>query len=472
MTEHIGSRTLDGRAHRWSVALMCGLVAMVLVGAGTLIRQDRADARQEMAERFQTRAELTASFTRDFVDDLAARELAQAERLLATDVVAPQTFEQVVQSFGFEAAVLLDGDGRLLQVFPHRPDLLGIDMTVEYPHLRAAVDGQVGVSSVVPSAALRVPVVAVAVPYDTPSGRRVFGGGFTPARTPLASYVESVVPVVGGSAVLLDDADRDITARTEAGQAVDPEIAAHPVGVTDSDLDGGVTVAIAEVPGLPWRVALMAPSDGLYAPVASSWGDWVIWGAMAAGGGLVARLAVRLGRARRDATEAANTDALTGLPNRRAMQDALRRTADGTLRRGETLAALMVDIDHFKAINDTYGHDVGDEVIRATADLLADSVRGGDIAGRWGGEEFLVLLPHADVAAAQVVAERVRRAIEGMLPPSPAVSALQVTASVGVAASADGDLHELLLAADAALYAAKAGGRNRVEVSDRALSVV
>ena len=466
MAEKVGSGPRDGRGHRWSVILMCLFVAVVLVGAGGLIRRNEAEARDALADRFQTRAELTASFTRDFIDDLAAREVRQAERLLASPGVEAAIFEQVVQSFGFEAAVLLDGDGRLMHVAPGRPDLVGTDMTIEYPHLRAAVEGRIGVSQVVPSAALRIPVVAVAVPYDTPTGRRVFSGAFTPANTPLASYVESVVPVTGGSAVLLDDSDREITAGPAVGRGVDPELAGLPVGVTDSDLDGGVTVAVAEVPDLPWRVALMAPSDGLYEPVASSLGDWAVWVALAAGGGLVALLAVRLGRARQDATDAANTDALTGLPNRRAMQAALHRTADGTLRRGAPLAALMVDIDHFKAINDTYGHDAGDEVIRATADLLADTVRGGDIAGRWGGEEFLLLLPHSDQSAAVVVAERVRRAIERMAPPTPALTGVRVTASLGVAATASGDLHELLLAADAALYAAKEGGRNRVEVAD------
>ena len=124
----------------------------------------------------------------------------------------------------------------------------------------------------------------------------------------------------------------------------------------------------------------------------------------------------------------------------------------------------MIDIDHFKMINDTHGHDVGDDVIRGTADRLLENVRGNDVAGRWGGEEFLVLLPDTDEHAAMDVAERIRRSIEGM-PSGRSTPRLQVTASVGVAVSVNGDRQDLLLAADVALYAAKSAGRNRIEVA-------
>ena len=294
----------------------------------------------------------TASFAEDFVADLAGREQAQAERLLGAPEVDAAAFEEVVASFAFEAAVLLDADGRLIHVYPARADLVGQDMTEEYEHLRVAVDGGIGVSQVVPSAAERVRVVAVAVPFNTPSGPRVFSGAFTPAGTPLESYLDSIVPVTGGSAVLVDDSGNDLTARTERARAVGPDIGELPAGVSNLKIDGGVTVAVAPVPDLPWRVALMAPSDGLYAPVAPSWTDWALWVALAGCGGLAALLVVRLGRARHAATEAANTDALTGLPNRRAMQIVLHRAA-AAVRHGSSLAVLD---DRHRPLQDDQRH--------------------------------------------------------------------------------------------------------------------
>ena len=116
----------------------------------------------------------------------------------------------------------------------------------------------------------------------------------------------------------------------------------------------------------------------------------------------------------------------------------------------------MIDIDPFKLINDTYGHDVGDLVIRATAAALEHTTRAGDIAGRWGGEEFLVLLQHTDAAGVLVVAERVRRSSTAVVPGHP-VGGL-VTTSIGMAVMHGDDTAALLRDADTALYAAKANG--------------
>jgi two-component system cell cycle response regulator len=129
-----------------------------------------------------------------------------------------------------------------------------------------------------------------------------------------------------------------------------------------------------------------------------------------------------------------------------------------------------VDVDHFKGINDRYGHAVGDEVLQAIAQRIRLQLRGADIVARYGGEEFAVLLPQADLARAADVAERIRRAIaETPVPISGSIDVLTVTASVGVATyggiagDADAHVRRLLSAADAALYRAKQQGRNRVE---------
>ncbi len=159
----------------------------------------------------------------------------------------------------------------------------------------------------------------------------------------------------------------------------------------------------------------------------------------------------------------AATDALTGLPNNRALQETVKRMAAQAGRTLSPLAVIMFDLDRFKRINDTQGHSKGDEVLAAVGDVVASSVRESDVAGRYGGEEFLALLPATDRAGALVIAEKLRAAIEGMSVPGVSGG---VTASFGVAVMPDeaGEPEQLVRVADRALYTAKANGRNRVEV--------
>jgi diguanylate cyclase (GGDEF)-like protein len=445
------------------VGLGIGLTVL-LVAFAVLIRTNQLASDRALADRFEARAELTASFTLSLVNDLADRERIQAQRLLAGPEVDRAAFEAVVRSFDFEAAVLLDREGHLLQVWPAKPEMIGQDMTVAYAHLRAAVGGAVGVSELVPSAAAQLPIAAVAVPFDTPAGRRVLSGAFSPSTGPLGAYLDSIVPVTGGAAYLFDRSGHPLAA-SDGSEGHSNEVSALHVGVTEVDTASGpVTAAVADVPELPWRVALSAPTSGLYAPVESGrWAPWTLWGLLAGAGCVQMLLVVRLARARADAALTAHTDVLTGLPNRRAMQEVLDRTAALSTRHELDLAALMIDIDRFKVINDTHGHAVGDLAIRATADALAGAIREGDVAGRWGGEEFLVLLPHTNDTNALIVAERIRRAIAAAVPAgSPASTGM--TASIGLATLREGDSTALLRDADHALYAAKANGRNRVEV--------
>jgi diguanylate cyclase (GGDEF)-like protein len=131
-----------------------------------------------------------------------------------------------------------------------------------------------------------------------------------------------------------------------------------------------------------------------------------------------------------------------------------------------SLGALMIDADHFKRINDTYQHAGGDTVLQALTATLKREVRGGDLVGRLGGEEFAILLPRTGLAAAQQTAERVRLAIAAMLVESDGAT-IPVTVSIGLTVLAQGDagMDALLARADLALYSAKRNGRNRVEVA-------
>jgi two-component system cell cycle response regulator len=162
--------------------------------------------------------------------------------------------------------------------------------------------------------------------------------------------------------------------------------------------------------------------------------------------------------------ELAITDALTGLHNRRYMERHIGGLVEQASSLGKPLAVLMLDVDHFKAINDSYGHAAGDEVLREFALRIRRSIRGLDLACRYGGEEFLVVMPETDLSAAALAAERLRRRIASdPFPIQRGERAMEVTISVGIAALAEGeDPASVLKRADEALYRAKRDGRNRV----------
>ena len=160
-------------------------------------------------------------------------------------------------------------------------------------------------------------------------------------------------------------------------------------------------------------------------------------------------------------------DGLTGLANRRAASDALHAEAARAERLETPLSVVLADLDEFKEVNDAHGHAVGDEVLRVVAEVLRETLRESDVAGRWGGEEFLLLLPGADEEGAAQLAERVRVALAARSIPS--VPGLRVTASFGVAEYAgETNPEQLLEAADGALYRAKRAGKDRVERAARA----
>jgi len=155
-------------------------------------------------------------------------------------------------------------------------------------------------------------------------------------------------------------------------------------------------------------------------------------------------------------------DGLTGLANRRAASDALHAEAARAERLETPLSVVMADLDGFKDVNDAYGHAVGDEVLRVFAGVLRETLRESDVAGRWGGEEFLLLLPGADGEGAAHLAERIRIGLAERSIPS--VPELRVSASFGVAEYAgESTTEQLVAAADGALYRAKRAGKDRVE---------
>lgn len=163
-------------------------------------------------------------------------------------------------------------------------------------------------------------------------------------------------------------------------------------------------------------------------------------------------------------------DSLTGLLNRRAIQEHAEAEAKRATRASAALSLLMLDVDNFKAINDQHGHLLGDQALRMVAEVLGHNVRQYDWVGRWGGEEFLCILPGTSLAEARHAAERIRASVEAIALPIPEVADLHLTVSIGLACIEGSRdviwLDKLIQAADRALYKAKAEGRNRVCLAD------
>ena len=165
--------------------------------------------------------------------------------------------------------------------------------------------------------------------------------------------------------------------------------------------------------------------------------------------------------ANRRLAEQALTDELTGLANRRHGERQLERQVALCVRNGQDLGLVRVDVDHFKAINDSRGHQAGDQVLAEVARRLADAVRGGDELARWSGDEFVVLLPNTDRPGIVRAAERLRAAV-AVAPVALDGEDVAVTISVGWAHWAGDTASDLLVRADRALYAAKAAGRDAI----------
>ena len=165
----------------------------------------------------------------------------------------------------------------------------------------------------------------------------------------------------------------------------------------------------------------------------------------------------------------AMTDGLTGLYNRKAFDKQIRDCIEEAADVGAPLVVMMLDIDHFKQFNDTFGHQVGDQVLRLVARTLIDNLKGRDVAARYGGEEFSIILPETSLASGLKVAEQLRRMVETkeVVNKSSHETLGRITLSIGVAEYKGGEsISDFIERADAALYSAKRSGRNRVEAAN------
>jgi diguanylate cyclase (GGDEF)-like protein len=303
----------------------------------------------------------------------------------------------------------------------------------------------------------------------------VFSGAYGLASTPMGDYLDHANPFTGGSAYLIDSSGQIISAPGDvSGPLADEDAALARMldetgrGAYDPET-GPARFYVAEpVVGTPWTLVLAVPAKVLYLPLERSGRilPWLFLGAFAAAAALLAGVLVRGRESRRQLRVDAAIDGLTSVRNRRSAQAGLHRLLDDDAARPGGVAVLMIDADHFKQVNDRFGHAAGDEALRSVAATIRRCLRSCDIVGRWGGEEFLVALPGTDEAGAEAVAERIRLAViedvvdcDGQVVP--------LTVSIGLAVALPGEsLASLVAAADTALYRAKDDGRNRVRINE------
>jgi diguanylate cyclase (GGDEF)-like protein len=270
-----------------------------------------------------------------------------------------------------------------------------------------------------------------------------FGDALAATHDPYA-----LLPVIVESAVEATGAvgGRLVVEGKELARAGDPEAARGP------DLE------IPLESGSEQALLVLSPSAPEFSPDSLDLARWL---------GSQAAVALENARLHRLVERQAVTDGLTELANRRQFEQALASEINRAERFGGTLALILADLDNFKQVNDRYGHQAGDEVLRRFAEVLRETVRDVDLPARYGGEEFAVLLPQTDIEGAEHLAERLRQAVAERPMTTRPGSLVACTASFGVASFPDSSTPAALFAAaDEALYRAKAAGKNRVVCAD------
>ncbi|HET7200328.1 MAG TPA: diguanylate cyclase [Burkholderiales bacterium] len=308
------------------------------------------------------------------------------------------------------------------------------------------------------------PVYRSGVPLETADQRGQNLRGFTVSVVVVRNLIDNVLKRVGSQnirVVLYDESARE----GERFLAVWPDLAQKDPALTEKAAPGLERRVKFKVGDRDW-LAVMTPEAGK-PDTATSWHAWAV-----AGTGLLFALllAVYVETSRRYARniqEQAITDSLTGLHNRRFLWEWLKREFLRAERRSSTIAAIMLDIDHFKRVNDTFGHEAGDLVLKELGTLLKRSVRGTDVACRYGGEEFALVLPEISIENVRRRAEAIRVAVKQLALEYRGQSLGPIAVSLGVAVfpfhAHDGD--SLFRRADEALYEAKGTGRDRVVVA-------
>jgi GGDEF domain-containing protein len=451
MPERHSPNRKHAHGHRaWSIALASAALLVLLGTLSAGIVLSRQQSRAHIQSTFALRGSSSANFVSEFLMQQATREQQTAQQFLSARNVSPGRFRLVVAAFGSSAAVLLDSTGHLLEVVPSDPVLVDSPIASRYEHLAAAEHGKLAISNVVPSAARKTPVTAIAVPFSTPQGRRVFSAAYDASSSALGRFVQHTIPYSPHEVLLVDGKGRVVAASPATSAVtlaqVDPALARAVAHAPHGSVPGAktpTTFADTPVPGTPWRLLIAVPNSRLYGSIAG-WTQiipWLVLALLSVLGALLVALFARslADRARLTALSAtleqvARTDPLTGLLNRRALNEQLGRAAAQARRREEPLSVLMIDLDRFKQTNDE-----------------------------------LVALPNTDQEHAAIAAERLRQ-LARELELDDIGMAEGVPFSVGVATAVHATPIELVRAADVILYQAKSGRREALETDSRSLA--
>jgi diguanylate cyclase (GGDEF)-like protein len=465
------------------VSLVLVWVAMI-GGLGCLLAASQNASESSITQRLQLRSQQVAQFASQYLDDLVASDRREALSWLAGDVVAPARFQRVVTGLGLSTAELLDAHGRLLALSPAKPGIVGQIVTPMSGDLASALAGRPSVSNVMPAESGGLPVVTLDVPfYDSADRLRVFGGAYWVSHTPLGRYLSHVIVTPGSKVYLLDasgiviGARRPDTERAQTLAGVAPRLVKaerHRANGSFASPQGPQHFVRVSVSGTPWQIMVIAPDAQLYRSIDGPTGSfaWLAVGGFGLVGLFAIGLVARLSRSRQrlvvlnaELERIAHLDALTEVRNRRALQESLDATLSAARRHEQDLSVLLIDIDHFKQLNDAVGHRNGDIVLRQVAQTLQQTLRIEDLIGRWGGEEFLVIMPGTDDHGARWVAERLCLLISELSANFGHGDTRPLTVTIGVAQWAGESAEDLVDRADAALYAGKAAGRNTVSVA-------
>jgi diguanylate cyclase (GGDEF)-like protein len=453
-----------------------GLV-LILGALATGIAVSWQQSRARLVTNFGLRGAVSADFVSTFLTQEAGRGKATAEEDLAGARVPAAQFVLVASAFGSHHAVLLDSAGKVLAAAPTDKSSLGKSIAQAYPSLAAAEQGRVSVSDVVRGAGLPEAVASIAVPFATRAGRRVFSFAYGVSGSALGAFVDHTISYPEHEVFLLDSSGQLIAAspRTSAVtlRGVDPLLARAISGASRGAVKGArtpSTFTVARVPGTSWRIVIAVPDSRLFASIAG-WSQITPWLIFALVSMLGLMLVALYSRSLADRTrlaglslaleKSARTDPLTNLYNRRALAEYLTLLTAHARRRGEPMSVLMIDLDFFKQVNDQFGHAAGDTALRAIADCMRGVLRADDVCGRWGGDEFLVLIPTGDENDARVVAERLQAAA-GALDLSDIGVPQGVALSIGRATAVHATPEEIVATADLALYESK---RNVVDLA-------
>ena len=469
-----------GGVDRRVAVLALAVAAALIAGLAWNLVKTQDQARDSLDDAIQRRAGLTADVIASAL--VNSRTPAAARKDFGGD---PEELRRAVQNAsgmrGAQRVTVLDAGGRVLA-----SDGGGEDPS---PTARAdvalALRGKASLSDSFPDGR-GGRLVELAVPFQSTSGGRVLlvASPISVVERFTRGFFATPSAFRATQGYLVDGSGRTLSATQRGAQVDGPVLAAVTRGEVGKR--GQRTYVSAPVPSSRWRVVLSVPNAALYKSVdgATAQAAWLLFGAfvvaiaaLLALGLMAARGARRLAAANRIADAASELaherlhDPLTGLANRALFAARAEQAVVAAERRGRSVAVVFMDIDHYKLINDSLGHEVGDEVLREVARRLSRSVRGADTVSRFGGDEFVVLcddLPNGPSAIPAV--ERIQAGLAG--PVDVGGRSVPVSFSIGVAIGGGGaerTAADLLADADAAMYRAKELGRDRVEIFDSEL---